>query len=408
MKTPMIIISILLLFLFTACEKTSDKSDTLVKFYGDALEDIGYSIAIVNDGYVIAGQLTDIVRANGTYIESSGKKMGIIKVGLDGDVIWKKSFGDRLSASGSKVLPLDDGSFICSGYAVDSVTSEKDVFVVKVNSDASESWQKIYKSSDDQYGTDIIKTPEGYIILGTTNMERQPLTDSTGNVAGKKDIYILRINNNLEPIVAATAYGFPGDDMGIAIKHDIVSGYIVVGTTDRSDPGQDKNNIFLLRINSDGSATEPRILGGIDDEYAADIEVLSDGYIVAGTVGKETEEQEIYVSKITSNIYAAQVPPKKIKIQNASISSTSINAISRYRSNSFVLAGQSGTGSSAKMLVFVIGADGEAVAGKAMVTGSTGVQVAYDVVSGDDDYIIAVGKNSYGNNSMISFLKFRF
>jgi hypothetical protein len=403
-------IILLLFLLLSSCEKNQDKNDIILKFYGDAFEDIGYSVTAVTDGYVIAGQLTDIVRTNGNYIDSSDIKMGIIKVGPDGIIIWKKSFGDRLSATGLKVLPLDDGSLICSGYAVDSVTLEKDVFVVKVNSDATQAWQKIYKSSGDQYGTDIIKTQEGYMILGTTNLERQPLTDSTGNVAGKKDIYILRINNNLEPIVAPTAYGFPGNDIGVAIKHETGSGYIVVGTTDRSDPGQDKNNIFLLRINSDGSATEPKIIGGKDDEYVADIEVLNDGYLVAGIVGSEGTNQLGYVWKISGNIYAAPIFGHEIVIMKSPAEKLyfSIKAISRYKTNSFVMAGQSGTGSSAKMLIFLTGADGNVVEGKQMIAGGTGIQVAYDVISDDNDNVIAVGKNSYGNNSMISLLKFRF
>ena len=47
----------------------------------------------------------------------------------------------------------------------------------------------------------------------------------------KKDILLLRISENLEPIVSATAIGFPGDDEGAALKADIGGGYIVVGTT---------------------------------------------------------------------------------------------------------------------------------------------------------------------------------
>jgi hypothetical protein len=43
-----------------------------------------------------------------------------------------------------------------------------------------------------------------------------------------------------------------------------------------------------------------------------------------------------------------------------------------------------------------------------MITGSSGIQAAYDVVSDINGYIITVGENSYESNSMISLLKFRF
>jgi hypothetical protein len=82
--------------------------------------------------------------------------------------------------------------------------------------------------------------------------------------------------------------------------------------------------------------------------------------------------------------------------------------MSRYKTNSYVIAGQAGTGTSAKMLLFVLDANGNQVEGKEKLFGGTGAQVAYDVISDDNDNIIAVGKNSYENNSMISLLKFRF
>jgi hypothetical protein len=406
------------LFLFiilSSCEKRLDKTDILLKFYGDALEDIGYSIAKVEDGFVIAGQFTEVARTGGNLIdgESSVKKLGIIKTGTDGNVIWKKSFGDKLAAVGSKLLALGDGSVIAAGFAIDTVTLQKDIFVVKLGADGTGALQKIYKSDGNQYGIDIIKTPEGFLLLGSTDVESIPGTESSGNAAGKKDILLLRINDNLEPIVSAKTIGFPGDDEGAAIKPDINGGYIVVGTTDRSDQDpsvQAENNIFLIRINSDVSAIQSVIIGGTSDEYASDIEVLTDGYLISGTVGNEGTFQQGYVWKLSDNIYAPPVIAHEIEIETSSAAavSFSVKAISRYKTSSFVMAGQTGTGSSAKMLVFAIDADGNVLEGKKMILGGTGIQIAYDVISDEDNNIIVVGKNSFEKNSMVSLIKFRF
>jgi hypothetical protein len=408
---------ILLLFIviLSSCEKGQDKNDTILKFYGDALEDIGYSVAKAGDGYFIAGQLTQVARtgSGGNIIDdkNSVKKLGIIKTDANGNVIWKKSFGDKVVAAGSKILALDDGSVICTGYVVDSVKLEKDIFVVKTDADGTGTLQKIYKSAGNQYGTDILKTQEGFLILGTTDIAREPLSDSTGNESGQKDILLVRINNNLD-VISTTAVGFPKNDEGVAIKSDINGGYIVVATTQRSIPrlNQAGYNVLLLRINADGSSTQLRILGGLDNEYVADIEVLNDGYLIAGTIGNEGPDQRGYVWKISGNIYAEPLFAHKIEIETTTTAavSFSVKAISRYKTNSFVMAGQSGTGSSAKMLIFVTDADGYQVAGKKKIIGGTALQTANDVISDEDDNIVAVGKNSYGINSMISFLKFRF
>ncbi len=388
-----------------------EKNDTLVKFYGDAYEDIGYSISKADDGYIIAGQATALTRNGENYIEKSDKKMVIIKTDADGNRIWKKELGDDQPAVGSKVLVLEDGSVICTGYVIDT-TFQKDIFVVKLSSQGDILEHQIFKQKNNQYGVDIIKTREGFMILGTTDAAKEASAESLGNIPGKKDILIVRTDNNLDSI-GSFAYGFPGNDEGTAIKADRDGGYVIAATTDRSEldnSEQDRNNILLLKVNSVGGAPDTRIFGGTEDEYAADIEVMDDGYFVAGTIGTIGTDQKGYVVKFSNNINDPIAFEHTIEIKTASNSNLnfSVNAIDRYKINSYVVAGQSVTGLSTDMLVFITDADGYPVSGKEMITGSTGSQTANDVISDVGDYIIAVGNNSYGNNSMISLLKFKF
>jgi hypothetical protein len=395
------IITMLFLITLTACEKDRD-DNTFLKFYGDVKEDIGYSIATTNDGYLICGQMNIIARSEVEGIVGDSSRPGIIKTDFNGNVVWKKNFGGRLQGAGRKVIVLNDGSVVCTGYMIDAITLENDIFVAKLNSDGSGAVQHIFEADGNQTGYDILQTQEGFMILGTTDVEGY--IEATGNIKGKKDILLMRINNNLNQIAALPPLGYPGNDAGVAIKHDLGGGYIIAGTTDKSDPGQANNNIFLLRINTDGSATEPAIIGGTDDEYASDLEVLNDGYLVTGTIGTENVHQSVFISKISQNIYSSPLFIRKIDQSD----SWSVNAMNRYKTNSFVLAGKVGSGSLSKMLMFVINAEGNLVEGDVLITGSTGIQAAYDIVSDNENYVIAVGENSYKSNTMISLIKFRF
>jgi hypothetical protein len=407
---------ILMLILLSSCEKNKDVNENLLKFYGDALEDIGYSISKAGDGFVIAGQLTEVSRSDQNSIDTrtSRRKMGIIMTGDDGNVTWQKRFGGKLPAVGTKAIALDDGSIVCVGYVIDTVTLLRDIFIVKTDVGGSPLLQKVFKTAGDvanQYATDIIETSDGFLILGVSDAFRAPDIESAGNEAGKKDVYLMRINNSLELIDDPRSFGFPGNDEGVAIKKDIGSGYIVVATTDRSDAvQQDGNNILLLRVNSQGKDIEHRIIGKTGDEYAADIEVLSDGYLVAGTYGNAGPDQRGYIWRMPANIFAAPLTEGKIEIKSSASEAVSyrLNAVSRYKSNSFVMAGQSGSGSSARMLVFITDNEGNLIEGKSVITGGTGSQAVNDVISDDGGNIYAVGKNSYESNSMISLLKFRF
>jgi len=402
---------LILLFVMAlaSCERNQDVNEKILKFYGDAYEDVGYSIASVDDGYVITGLVTVLDRSEGNYISGSAKKMGIIRAGTDGNVIWQNSYGDLESAVGSKVIALDDGSVIATGYVLDA-DNQKDIFVVKVNADGSGQIEKVFENAGNQYGIDIIQTGEGFLIMGSTDVQREPYTESTGNSAGKKDILFLRINNNLEQIAAPFATGFTGNDEGVAVKAGINGGYVVVGTTDRSEPGQAGNNIIILKVNQGISTTQTRIIGGASDEYASDLEVLQDGYFIAGTVGAEESNQKGIAWGISADISESEFFEREIDIEpgTQTKSSFSIKAITRYKTNYFVMAGQIAVGTSTRMLIFITDAEGNYIDDKKLVTGGTGAQVAYDVISDDNNNIIAVGKDSYENNSMISLIKFCF
>lgn len=406
---------LVLIVILSSCEPNSDEDTSVLRLYGDSLEDIGFSIAKTDDGYVVGGQFTEVYRDGSSIrVDSSRKKMGVIRTDADGKLIWKKSFGEKKVAVGSKVITLNDGSFAATGYIENTVNDQKDVFVVKISADGSAFTQKIYGGTGNQLGIDIIQTDEGFMVLGSTDVGRAGTADSIGNISGKRDIYLLRLNNNLELIGAPKSFGYPGNDIAVAIRKDVFNdkgGFLIAGTTENNWPKQKLNNIYLLKTNIYGEPTQIRVLGGTDDEYASDIEILDDGYLIAGFVGAEGTDQSVYLMKVPKNIFGQIVYVPKFKVKttiSTSATSFAVRAINKYGTDSFVMAGQAGTGSSAKMLIFVTDSEGNQIAGKDMITTATGVQVAYDVITDENDDIIVVGKNSFENNSMISLFKIRF
>lgn len=409
------LIPIILLLILSACEKNSERPYN-IRFYGDAYEDIGYSVVTANDGYIIAGQLTVIKRKNGNIIESSNKNMGVIKVDWNGELIWKVVTGGKYDDKASKIYQNADGSLICTGTFTDTtlaVPGNKDIYVVRLKADGTVEWEKTFGGAGNQTGADIIQTSEGFMILGSTDVRREPLSDSTGNKEGFSDFFLLRISGTGTQI-DSKAIGYPENDIPKVIKSSGDGSFYVLGTTDMiiTKDGKLKTNMLLIKVNANCDIIQSNILGGADDEFASDMEVLNDGIIVTGTVGKEGTNQHIYVSKLKKdNIYAAPYYTQSITVSdpgNPGVSSCGVNAISLYGSDSFVLAGYTGTLTSARLMVFQMDGDGNTVTGHQIINGSTGTEVAYDVITGDDGYVIAVGKNTYDVNSMITFLKFKF
>lgn len=304
----------------------------------------------------------------------------------------------------SKVIVEPDGKIVATGYITDTVELETDLFVLRAGATGESEIFRIFKKPGNQTGNDILKTPNGYIVLGTTDVERSGTTQYNGNSEGNTDILLTFLNTSLNETEVTDGLGYVGNDLGSAIKEDPSGGYIVVGTTDYTPVGTPSNNIIIVKVNSVGSVTEPVVIGGIKDEYVADFEVLNNGYLIAGTIGKDNVKQIPFLLKLTSDINAAPVFLKELEAEN----SRTVKSISRYRNNYFVLAGKEGTASSSKVLFFVTDAEGNPVPGWEKVTGSDGVQAANDVLSDQSGCVVAVGENTFDVNSLICLIKFRF
>ncbi len=396
----------LALVLISACERDNEITEIL-KFYGDVRDDIGYSIAAGDDGYYICGQLTEVFRENGNHITGSEPKVGLVKTDFDGNMIWKKMLGGKLPGTGAKVIITDDGLVVCTGQVTDTVSLKTDIYIAKLDRTGSLKAEKIIELNDNQTSTDILETQDGFLILGTTDGEvpnpDNQSADSVFNYAGYQDLLLIRIGNNLDIWDNPLQWGFPWNDRGIVLKKDRNKGYIIGGTTDRHANKGRKNDVFLLRVNDAASITGHIIFNSKADEYAADMEVLDDGYLIAGTTGSESELQKPYFARVPFDIQDTIYYP----VTYTNTVSWSVNAITRYRNNFFVAAGKSGS-SSSDMLFFILDEWGNMADEKQIIMGSTGIQVAHDVVSDDENYLFAAGKNINETNSMISFFKFRF
>jgi hypothetical protein len=393
--------------LFAGCQKETGESYAL-KYYGDVFEDIGYSVAIASDGYIIAGQFEDVKRDNGTVVDgSANKNMAVIKTDWQGNLKWKKSLGGKNADNGSKIYQMADGSMLCVGTFTDTsaITGYgKEVFVVKLSTSGEILWQKTYGEKGNQTGKDIIETSFGYLVIGTTDIENVPVTASSGNPEGKTDIFIIKTNAGGE-LQDTLRRGFPGNDIASAIKQDGSGNYIILGTTEMPSSPLKKHDLFLIKLNSQGFVIQSKTIGSEDDEYSSDLEVLNDGYLVSATIGAAGSEQQGYILKLNTDIHSSPVFEKKIQVDDMS---TSFNAICNYGQSEFAIGGGVGSGLTSKMVILGMDGSGNLIDGSKMVRGSTGEQVVNDIASGDDGYLIAVGKNKYDLNSMISFLKFKF
>ncbi|HVN59058.1 MAG TPA: hypothetical protein VMT63_12215 [Bacteroidales bacterium] len=399
----------IVVLLLTACQKNVENAYTL-KFYGDTKTDIGYSVAIGHEGYIIAGQREIVSREGGNMTGTTNKQMAVIMTDWSGNIIHNPVIvGGEYDDWGSKIYQLGDGSLICVGTLTDTTVAgggKKQVLAVKMSATGAVQWMKAYGGKGNQIGKDIVESGFGYIILGSTDAENLSGADSTGNKAGNTDLLIIKIDQNGDTI-RSYPRGYSGNDEPAAIRQDKDGSFVVVGTTDNRIPnsGQAKDNIFIVKLrSSDGEPVDNNIIGTAADEFASGMAVTDNGYLISLTV-KADAGNSAQLIVVPRDIHAAPVYGTPFKINNES---TTVNAMATYTGGNYLLAGSVSVGTGLRMAIFEVTPEGNPVNGAVMVNGSTGDQVANDVVSGDDGYIIAVGSNTYQINSMISLLKFKF
>ncbi len=246
--------------------------------------DVAYSIQKTTDGgYIVGG-----------YTQSYNYNIYILKLNSDGSLAWQRTSGGNRTYS---IQQTTDGGYIVAGYTESFGTGSYDIYVLKLNSDEkinsadSIAWQKTYGGSDYDVPYGIQQTADGgYIVAGYTR--------SFG--AGNDDVYILKLNSD-GSLAWQKTFGGGIDDKAYSIQQTTDGGYIVAGYTNSFGSGDP--DVYVLKLNSDGSLAWQKTFGGNGYDEAYSIQQTTDGgYIVVGyTSSFGSWPYDAYILKLNSD-----------------------------------------------------------------------------------------------------------
>jgi len=244
------------------------------KRYGiSVLDETAFSVQQTSDGgYTMAG--------NAASYGNEDIDVMVIKTDSNGNEVWSKTFGGEDRDRGWSLKQTADGGFIVVGVTESYGNANDDVWLIKIDSNGNEGWNKILGGSSDDSGHDILLTSDGgYIILGSTSSNGDNdndfwliKTDSNGDKQWDKTWSGADSNWYIETL------GYSG---GLSIKKTSDNGYILTGITDAY--GASSNDALLIKTDSNGNEQWKKIFGGsgIDEAYC--VNSASDGgYIIGG------------------------------------------------------------------------------------------------------------------------------
>lgn len=382
---------LLIAILGNACDNldiSSNQADAFVKIYGSSYSDIGVDVKPFNNGYILLGTVTSENKQDIVLLQTD--KFGNIK---NGEIDTLSSIRGG-SNTASKILLTDDGGFLVLGTVEDTALNNTNVYLNKFSAQKSIEWEQFIGGLNNETAASIRRTPDGYIIAGSTDSEN----NGNSNPEGRKNVYMVKTDDNGN-LQWTENHGGSGDDYSsdIILKNN---GYVIIGTTNSfNEPGQSANNIFIVETNLNGTSPDFITYGSSNDDYGRTLIGLDGGgYLIIGTVENTEGKSNIYALRVEDNIHNILWN----KEFGTTLNDLGYDVISS--DERFVIVGSKELPSGTAGYFLKIDGDGIALNGEGITYGGYG-QTIFAVESTSDGGFIMTGTSGAEGSEMICLIK---
>jgi len=268
------------------------------KGYGSNYLDRAYKIIRTSDGgYIVIGWagFTD-----GDVIGTYGSDYWVIKLDINGNIQWQKSYGGTEEDVGYDIKQTADGGYILAGVSISNdgdvtghhgLESNLDYWVVKIDSIGNIQWQKSLGGSEDDYCYSVVQASDGSYLIGGFTLSNDG--DVTGSHGGPQDYWIVKLTNSGE-IQWQKCFGGSDVDQCNSICTTNDGGFAIAGLSGSNNGdvvglhGVIWSDAWIIKIDSLGALQWQKCYGGTDGDGAYSIkQALDNGFIVAGTSGSD-------------------------------------------------------------------------------------------------------------------------
>ncbi|MBK7946230.1 MAG: hypothetical protein IPJ85_13415 [Flavobacteriales bacterium] len=229
--------------------------------FGDAEAwDALNGIVVVDDAILAVGR---------TYLETGTSQAWLIKVSMDGGLIWSATTAAEPGMEGNALAVLDDGSIAVTG-TIEAPDGTTDMVVVKFNEEGEYLWHTVHGGASDEVGRDIMVANGELVAVGYTS-----------SFAPKRQMFMVRMQMDGEVINEGTitSSGNDWEAFGMVMRTD--GTFAIAGYT--KEYGAGGSDFSLLFANPDGSFIGGPTYGGASNEVAHTLDLTEDGgYYVAG------------------------------------------------------------------------------------------------------------------------------
>lgn len=231
------------------------------------------------------------------------------KLNADGQLQWRKYFGGTNNDRAHAVVTSHEGGFVMAGFSesddfdVSNSRGSYDFWVVKIDALGDLVWERSYGGTGIDIAQDIVKSEDGgYLITGSTISTDGDITMNHG----ESDIWVIKIDNNGNLIWEKT-YGGLRFDAAEGIRPASDGGFILSGNSKSEDQdltlNAGENDIWLLKIDSQGNPVWQQTFGGSDLDYGFDALESNDGSLLLVGESKSTDFNTLENKGLTDLVF---------------------------------------------------------------------------------------------------------
>ncbi|QMU31044.1 T9SS type A sorting domain-containing protein [Adhaeribacter radiodurans] len=245
------------------------------KTLGGSGNDYLYSVRQTSDGgYILGGWSDSGIGGNKTQANKGESDYWVVKLNANGSQLWDKTFGGNQADELAALEQTNDGGYILGGFSSSGISGDKsqnsrgfkDYWVIKISANGNKSWDRTYGGASDDNLTSLHQTNDGGYILGGSSYSEISGEKSQAN-KGDTDYWVIKIGANGTKAWDKTYGGNQADDLA-ALQQTSDGGYVLGGTSrsglsgDKSQTSKGIEDFWVVKLKANGSKFWERTLGG--------------------------------------------------------------------------------------------------------------------------------------------------
>ena len=389
---------------------------TQVTLVGGSNEDVAREIIQLRKGGLAVVGSTKSTDGDFSERTSNDWDLFLIKFSLNGEILWKKTYGGSGDDFGFSVVETPEGGFVLLGYSnsqdgdVPPTKGYHDNWIIKIDADGAVVWKKSFGYSGHDHSYNLIATQDGgyffngFLDVTASNGMGNDKKSSSASRHGVGEFWCHKLDANGN-IQWRRYFGGTNNDRSYDAIQTRDGNFLVVGTSE-SDDVDVKNpkgnyDVWVVMVSASGEMLWENSYGGSLVDEAS--KVIQDSYGHFRIIGNtHSSDQDITHSKGESDAWQITLDPSGRLVGSYNFGGSEFDrgtAMREWQWGSFFLTGYSRSSdgdfenNNGENDIFLMYFPSNGTAKKTMTLGAEGQDFAHDLLVQTDGSVFLVGQS---------------